>query len=682
MTTRIGVDIGGTFTDLVIYNEATGEIEIGKLPTTPAKPELGCVEAVRRFASEDIIRNASYFLHGTTVGLNALLERRGATVGLLHTDGFRDTIEIRRGTRPEGYNLFWVPPPPIVPRYLRLPVRERTVADGQIVQALDPASVREALKVFDANGVTSIAVCLLNSYKNPAHELAVAQILKDAGYTGEISLSHQLSREYRDYERASTTCIDAFVRARMSNYLDCVVADLKGLDFKGHCLITRSGGGSMTFVEAKERAFETINSGPVAGAQGAAELSRYAELGDLVTADVGGTSFDTTVILDGRAKLLYQGTVGDMPIQSPWVDVRSIGAGGGSVAYVDVGGLLQVGPRSAGAAPGPSCYGRGGTEPTVTDAAFYLGLLGTGRFTSGLVLNREQADAALNCVAVPLRCSARDAAIGIIRIAATNMANAIREITIEEGLDPRKLKLLAFGGAGPMLCTQIARELQMSNIVIPPIAGNFSAWGLLGSDLVRTVSATEYYALAADTVPTINSRIRALFADLESRGEIDKDFVRDAAREVGLALRFKGQEHSLTVPVRFLEGSLADDEREIEGSFRAAYLKSFGIVLDNKVEVVAVRCSLRKPLPRRTHSAPRLAGATPRENPPVTVHSFVRETDMKAPLLEREQLRADGPVHDGPAIINEPTATTFVDADFRFHVDRYGCLHLIQRDSL
>jgi N-methylhydantoinase A len=680
LTTRIGVDIGGTFTDLVIYDEATGRIELGKIATTPAHPEQGCVGAIRRFVRADIIRSADYFLHGTTVGLNALLERRGATVGLLYTEGFRDSLEIRRGTRPEGYSLFWVPPAPIVPRYLRLPVRERIGADGDVLQGIDSNSVREALQTFQQHNVTAIAICLLNSYRNPVHEVEVLRILRDAGYEGEVSVSHQLSREYRDYERTSTTCIDAFVRARMSNYLDRVISDLRSLEFKGHCLITRSGGGSMTFAEARERSFETINSGPVAGAEGAAELSRYAELGDLVTADVGGTSFDTTVILNGRPKLLYQGNVGHMPIQSPWVDVRSIGAGGGSIAYVDAGKLLQVGPRSAGAAPGPACYGRGGTEPTVTDAAFFLGLLGTGRFSSGLALDRSLAESALRSIAGPLECSVRDAAAGVIRIAATNMANAVREITIEEGLDPRQLKLLAFGGAGPMLCTQIARELSMRHVVVPPIAGNFSAWGLLGSDLVRSVSSTEHYPLDAHSLPAINAVIRNLCSDLLARGEIDDHFMKDAVREVGLGLRYKGQEHSLTIAVPFTGGSLQADVDSIRREFFTAYERSFGIVLTSDVEVIAIRCSLRKRLPRRSHTFETAApGATAGER--IRVYSFASDADVQAPLFERDQLLG-GKSYDGPAVINEPTATTFVDTDFKFHIDQHGCLHLVATGEL
>lgn len=678
MSVRIGVDIGGTFTDLVIYDEASGELTIGKVPTTPASPEQGCVEAVREHATSDQLTAGHLFLHGTTVGLNALLERRGATVGLLCTSGFRDVIEIRRGARSEAYSLFWQPPPPLVPRYLRLPVKERISAQGEVVQPLEPASVLEALRTFQAHGVGAIAVCLMNAYRNPAHELAVASALREAGYAGVISLSHQLSRDYRDYERTSTTCVDAFVQARMADYLDRVETGLQALHFAGRCLITRSGGGSMSFAEAKARAFETVNSGPVAGAEGAAELSRAADLGDLVTADVGGTSFDTCLILAGRPQVFYQGSVAGMPIQAPWVDVRSIGAGGGSIASIDSGGLLQVGPRSAGAQPGPACYGRGGTEPTVTDAVFHLGMLGNGHLASGLVLDAARAADALGRIAGPLALSRTEAAIGIVQIAAANMANAVREITIEQGVDPRSLKLLAFGGAGPMLATQIARELGMGHVVIPAHAGNFSAWGLLGADLVRSAGRTERMPLSPDSLTVINARIREMIGELHGRGG-DLDLAA-AEREVALAMRFKGQEHSLTVPMALEDEQLAETAEQIREKFRATYQRDFGVLLENPIEIIAVRCALRRRLPRRRAAQVEARSGNPAGRGTARVHSFALGKLVDAVTVER-RLLTSGERIAGPAILYEDTTTTYVDSDFVAEAGPFGCLHLTHAKS-
>ena len=383
MATRIGVDIGGTFTDLIYYDDVSGESLVAKVPTTPDNPDEGVVTAIGQAVPADRVKAAEYFLHGTTVGINALLQRRGAVVGLLATEGFRDILEIRRGDREEMYNLFWTPPPPLVPRRLRRPVKERVRANGEIHIAQETADVREALSVFESEDVDAIAIAYMNAYANPVHEIEAERELRAAGFEGEISVSHRVSGEYREYERTTTTVIDAFVRPRMIHYLRRLDEELANVGFVGRLLITRSGGGSMTFAEAEERPFETIMSGPVAGAEGAGELARSLGIDNLITADVGGTSFDTCLVSGGRPQLMYEGMVVGLPVQTPWVDVRSIGAGGGSIAYIDVGGLLQVGPQSAGADPGPASYGRGGTEPTVTDCALSLGMLGEGKLASG-----------------------------------------------------------------------------------------------------------------------------------------------------------------------------------------------------------------------------------------------------------------------------------------------------------
>lgn len=675
MATRIGVDIGGTFTDLIVYDHHSGQVTVEKVPTTPSAPEVGCVDALRRATVRPgVLENCEYFLHGTTVGLNALLERRGATVGLLCTEGFRDALELRRGARPESCDLNWVPAEPLVPRHLRISVRERIDAQGTVIRALNRQSVADAVRVFHDHGVTSVAVCFMNGYANPAHELQAAEALREFGFAGDISLSHKLSREYRDYERTSTTVVDAFVRTRMADYLDRVADGVRQLGIKGECLITRSGGGSMSFAEARERSFETINSGPVAGAEGAAELVRALSLGDVVTADVGGTSFDTALIVNGRPQLLYQGEIAGMPIQAPWVDVRSIGAGGGSLAYVDSGGLLHVGPQSAGAQPGPACYARGGTEPTVTDAAFFLGMLGNGRLASNVQLDRAKAFAALNKLAQQLRSDAHRTAVGIIKIACSNCANAIREITVEQGIDPRGLKLLAFGGAGPMLATQIARELDIRVVIVPPFAGNFSAWGLLGSDLVRSSARTLLFRLATESVERIETTVGAMFTELETRG-VDQGLSQEGARELALGMRFAGQEYSLTIPVPWENYKISLSSAELRQAFLDAYKNTFGIILDNPVEVIVLRTAIRKSLPRQIcrphdsdpHSSEELQA----------VYSFAHERECTARTMVRSSLEV-GRRHAGPAVIYEGTATAYVDADFSYGLDSDGCLVLMR----
>lgn len=672
MATRIGVDIGGTFTDLVVYDHHSGQVSVEKVLTTPAAPELGCVEALRRAATRPgLLKRCEYFLHGTTVGLNALLERQGASVGLLCSEGFRDALELRRGARPESCDLNWVPSDPLVPRHLRIPIGERIDAQGTVVRALERRHVADAVKAFRHHGVTSAAVCFMNAYANPAHELEAADALCECGFTGDVSLSHRLSREYRDYERTSTTVVDAFIRGRMADYLQRIAERVRGLGFKGECLIIRSGGGSMSFDEARDRSFETINSGPVAGAQGAAELARSLDLGDLVTADVGGTSFDTALIVNGRPQLLYQGEIDGMPIQAPWVDVRSIGAGGGSLAHVDSGGLLHVGPQSAGSEPGPACYARGGTEPTVTDAAFFLGMLGTGRLAANVQLDRDRALEALNRLAREMNSDAQRLAVGVVKLACSNCANAIREITVEQGIDPRGLKILAFGGAGPLLATQIARELDIGVVIVPPFAGNFSAWGLLGSDIVRSSSRTQLFRLASDSVEEIDTSVRAMFAELASR-DGDHSPSQEGEREVALGMRFSGQEYSLTVPVPWMNDKVNLSGTELQRAFLEAYKNTFGITLDNAVEVIVLRATIRRSLPRRTaHSG----GKSSHVSEELQVYSFALERECTAKSMLRSSLEHDQQ-DPGPAVIYEDTATTYVDADFSYSLDSNGCLVL------
>src|SRR4051794_12034305 len=514
---RIGVDVGGTFTDLIAHEPGTGAVVVGKLLTSDA-PDEGVLRAIGAALSPEALAGAETFVHGTTVGLNALLERRGATVGLLVTKGFRDVLELRRGDREDPYDLFWRAPAPLVPRHLRLPVGGRIRADGAEHAPLRPADVAAAAEVFAAEAVDAVAIAFMNAYANPAHELEAARLLRAAGFAGDLSLSHRVSGEYREYERTTTTVVDAFVRRRLGGYLDRLEAGLGTRGFGGGAFVTRSGGGALSFAEAADRPFETIMSGPVAGVAAVTELAGRLELGDVIAADVGGTSFDTCLISDGRAPVLYEGSIIGLPLQTPWVDVRSIGAGGGSIASVDAGGLLRVGPQSAGARPGPACYGLGGSEPTVTDAAVLLGVPPPGPIAGDVVLDPARAAAALGPLAAPLGfADADEVARGVVRVACAHMADAIRSITIESGRDPRDAAIVAFGGAGPVLATVMAHELDIATIVVPPHAGNLSAWGLLGVDLAQTSSRTRLTRLTRRGLRDARPLVAELIAELDRR---------------------------------------------------------------------------------------------------------------------------------------------------------------------
>lgn len=669
MANRFGIDIGGTFTDFVYYDDGTGEITVAKVPTTPSAPEQGCLNAVEIALTPEQVAGTEWFLHGTTVGLNALLQRRGAVVGLLATEGFRDVLELRRGDRVEMYNLFWTPPPPLVPRHLRLPVRGRIRTDGEIHRPIALEDVRVAAETFRREGVTSVAIAFLNAYANPEHELAAEQALREAGFNGAITLSHKVSGEYREYERTTTSVIDAFVSERMSTYLNRLQGELRDRGFGGSPLIMRSGSGAMTFDEACTRSFETIMSGPVAGAEGAGELSRRLGLGDLVTADVGGTSFDTCLIANGRPQLMFEGEVIGLPVQTPWVDVRSIGSGGGSIAHIDVGGLLSVGPQSAGAEPGPACYGRGGIEPTMTDAACVLGMLGSGELASGLVLDRALASTALQRVGDRLSLDVEGTARGIMALSAAAMANAIREITIEQGVDPRTLKLLAFGGAGPLMGCLLADELEIPTVVVPPHAGNFSAWGLLAADLTRTKARTRIMRLDEDAIPQVNLLLDGMFGELEARDGTATEL------EASLDIRLVGQDNSLNIAVPLDQGRLTASTDQLTGWFADSYERTFGLRPDEAMEIVSVRVTSRTPLPQRQHIPLAREDADTGPEKTLPAYSFRLKRTTEFAIRNRDDLPVGEPV-SGPAIITEPTTTTYVDAGWTITVDAAACLIL------
>jgi N-methylhydantoinase A len=677
MSRSIAVDVGGTFTDLIYRDDATGEVIVGKVSTIPAAPDEGVLAVLDASLAAERLSGAGSFRHGTTVGLNALLEGRGATVGLLATRGFRDVLELRRGDRDDPYDLFWAPPPPMVARELRCPVTERVLADGTIDTALDEADVLGAVETFARAGVTAVAIAFMNAYVNPAHELRAAACLREAGFDGHLSLSHRVSGEYREYERTTTTVIDAFVRGRMNSYLSRLEAGLRERGFRGQCLIMRSGGGAMTFEEAAERSVETILSGPVAGARAVAELAGDLALEHAVAADVGGTSFDTCLIDHGRPPVLYEGRVRGLPIQTPWIDVRSIGAGGGSIAHVDAGGLLRVGPHSAGADPGPASYGRGGRTPTVTDAAVLLGMLPAEEISGGVTLDRDLAEAAFAELTEQLGfSSAAEVARGVVQIVVAQMGDAIRGVTVDRGQDPREASLVAFGGAGPLFGGLLAEELGARAVIVPPYAGNFSAWGLLRAEIARTASRTYIGELSSSGLEGARDVAEALFAQLEA-GETDGRL----RRSVQLDIRFVGQEHTLTVAGPMRGGTIASEPEPLTERFLREYDRTFGSTIDEQVEIVCVRAIVDA----ASDGPPGAAandGARP-QRPVVDVAvagsrpawSFTADRELPFTLVQRAELEVSGRL-DGPAIVLEPTATTYVDEGSALEVHPQGALVL------
>jgi N-methylhydantoinase A len=671
VSVRIGVDVGGTFTDLVLLDERSGKIVVGKTRSVRSAPEQGVLEVLRTTVTTAVAGRAELFLHGSTVGLNALLERRGSPVGLLTTRGFRDVLELRRGDRGSLYDVAWQAPDPLVPRRLRLPVDERIASDGSVLQPLDVEDVRRAAAVLAEAGVAAVAVVFINSYSNPAHELEAEKVLRAAGFEGTISLSHRLSGEYKEFERSSTTVVDAYIKPTVSAYLAGLEAGVRDTSPEAECLITRSGGGMLTFAEAEGRPFETIMSGPVAGAVGAAHLCRQLDVSRAITADVGGTSFDTCLISDGQPNLKFEGDIDGLPIQSPWVDVRSIGAGGGSIAFRDLAGRLRVGPRSAGADPGPVCYRRGGTEPTLTDAAAALGMLGDGRLADSLVLDVEGAKSALSTLARSFEMTTEALARGVLTIAVAAMGGAIRSVTIERGEDPREAHLIAFGGAGPLLATLLAQELDIPRVLIPPHAGNFSALGLLVQDVVRSNARTRIRRVQAGELEAVANDLHELFATLGNHDQAIQD--GEAVEETSLDMRYVGQEHTINVGVPWNpERGIGLQVDQLRARFAQQYKRVFGVALDQDVEIVTVRAARRQRIAangRGTSSSVSNPGVTSETE----AFSFSQERWQPFALIERSNL-ASGSRLQGPAIIAEPTTTTYLDAGFKANVTDGGVI--------
>jgi len=656
VTVVIGVDVGGTFTDLVMRDQEDGLVTVGKVPTTPHDPEVGVLNAIDAVLSPHQVARCSHFLHGTTVGLNALIERRGATVGLITTAGFRDVLEIGRGDRPDPYDLRPKPKDPLVPRRRRMEVTGRIDSHGEVVTPLDLSSIESIVERFTAESVDAIAVVLINSYTNPAHEMQIETELRRCGYEGDISLSYRVSGEYREYERTTTTVIDAFVRHRMGPYLRRLRDGLASRGFVGELLITRSGGGALTVEEALQRPFETILSGPVAGAAATARLAQALSLPLAIPADVGGTSFDTAAIVDGRLPLNFEGEVEGLPLQCPWVDVRSIGAGGGSLAYVDHGGLLRVGPRSAGAVPGPACYQRGGMQATVTDAALALGMLASGALSGGVGLDVLAAHRVLDELVESSGLADRIAvAQGIMRIAASHMAEAVRGITVEKGVDLRSGALVAFGGAGPLFASLLALEMDVDTVIVPSNAGNFSAVGLMQSDVSRSGARTLLRPLVPDTLIDVVAVATEVAQSFGAATKAD-------SYELLLDLRYRGQEHSLTVVLPWDLGGGIPSVDVIESQFEAEYRAAYGLNLPESVELVNVRVQrhTRLSVSRDAVSAPRWDGAAGVQDR--SVWSFTRGDWVVTPVIERTSVPETGML--GPVLIVEQTATTVVDHGF------------------
>ena len=668
----VGIDVGGTFTDLTAVDEATGRVVVTKVPSRPrheAAAVLSGLDALG-IAARDVRR----LVHGTTVGTNAVLERRGARVAILTTAGFRDLIEIGRTKRniPALFVPTFVRPKPVVERKHRFEVTERLHADGSVLTPLDAASVERALEAATVAGAEAIAVCLLHAYLNPTHERIIADTAKGRCPGVPVSCSADVVAEYREFERFSTTVLNAYLQPLMDGYLSGLEERLRATGYAHGVLTVASSGGMMTTETARRLPIKTIFSGPAGGVSQACFVGATAGVRDLITYDMGGTSTDVCLVNDLSPLTTSDGMVGAFPVKVPQLDMHTVGAGGGSLAWLDVDDSLQVGPRSAGANPGPAAYGLGGTEPTVTDANVVLGRIGTTRRLGGAIaLDTVRAHAAVADLAQRMggTLTVEALAEGIVRIAVARMTSAIREISIQRGHDPRDFTLVAFGGAGPMHALALADEIGIPRVLVPRHPGNFSALGLLASDIKHDDVRTRVGPLAERW-----SVLSDLFADMEggARRQLELDGFAAADRRMvrSLDLRYRGQAFELNVEIR---GESLD---AVAAAFHERHRAMYGHADPSAaIELVNARLSaygvVAKPAAER-HAAPQASMETALvERRRVWFDSAAHE----APVWEREQL-PEGATLEGPAIVEEFGATTVIPPGWRGRLDAHGNIRL------
>ncbi|MCL6633132.1 MAG: hydantoinase/oxoprolinase family protein [Alicyclobacillus herbarius] len=668
---RLAIDIGGTFTDLVLFNEESQTYQIHKVLTTPenqAKGVLqGMTELIDRFAE------ISYFVHGTTSGLNAFLERKGAHAALLTTEGFRDVYEIARANRPDMYSIQYQKPTPLISRRDVYEVPERILADGTVEKPLDRHVMKKLAEEIASKGYQSVVVCLLHAYKNPVHEQLIQEVFEDVAPHISLSLSHDVAREWREYERTSTTVINGYIAPIVEKYLTTLENETSSRGLKGDIFIMQSNGGVMTSKVAKRHPIQTLLSGPVGGTIGGINLSKLTGSNNLICVDMGGTSFDVSMVIDGKPDVTSETQLEGFPILTPMVNIHTIGAGGGSIAWIEAGGL-RVGPKSAGAFPGPACYGRGGTEPTVTDANVVLQRIDANGFLGGkMKLDEDAAYRAVANLAERLRLDPIQTAEGICDIANAKMADAIRTLTVRRGIDPRDFTLVAFGGAGPMHAVFIADLLDMKRVLVPAAAGVFSAWGMLQTDLRHDAVRTFYRSVTdvKDELEPVYQEMEQEIAGVLAYQDIPKDkmtFYRTAD------LRYVGQEYTVNVPS---DCSLD----ELITRFHDMHQNIYGHNNPNgMVEFVNLRVIGYGSLNQTADSTNKDVAATTVETEETPAPRVVKSiifggNKVAAPVFTRNMLKP-GHAIQGPVIIEGVEATAVVPPRHAVTVDPFGNLEI------
>jgi N-methylhydantoinase A len=664
-TTRVAMDIGGTFTDFVVVDEAAGRTSSGKVLSTPVNPAEGVLDGLEQFVPELV--GIEFLVHGTTVGLNAFLERKGTRVLLLMTAGLRDSYSIARHDRKELYALQYRKPKRLVPRRDVLEVTERLRYDGSVEIPLDEASLTPIVEKIRAEGIEAVALCLVHAFTNPEHELRVREVLERECPGLSVTLSHEIAREWREYERASSAVLNAYIAPRVERYLATLEAELDAREVGATLHVMQSNGGITTARKAREQPIQTLLSGPVGGTMGCAALSRSTGRPNLLGIDMGGTSFDLSLVVEGRPSVSMETELEGLPVLMSLVDIHTIGAGGGSLAWLEAGGL-RVGPQSAGADPGPACYGRGGTQPTVTDANLFLGRLDAGYFLGGrMSLDEEAAQRALHSIGPDVGLDDTEFAEGMLAIINAKMADAMRTITVKQGIDPREYSLVAFGGAGPMHAVWLAEELEIGEVIVPWSPGTFSAWGMLQTDMRHDVVRAFYRPLAELEA----GDVAAVYAQLEEEGAalLEHEGVSAADRYVARSadMRYVGQEYTVNVTIG-AEISLDAIDHDFHDTHRIRYGHS---TPGAPVEFVNLRLAAmgRIGAGRAPFQAPE-DGQDPLLGRRRVVFSG---TEHETEVLLRDHLRPDARL-EGPVVIEEESSTTVVPPGYVVDVDDLGNL--------
>ncbi|MDR6636942.1 hydantoinase/oxoprolinase family protein [Paenarthrobacter nitroguajacolicus] len=675
---RVSMDIGGTFTDIVAYDQAAGTYAATKASTTPGNLSAGVIAGLESIV--DDLADIDFLVHGTTQGLNAFLERRGVPVLLLATAGIEDTYHIARGPRLELYNAQYRKPAPLIERKDVIGVGGRLDSQGQELVALDEQAVRQAARRAVEEGYGAVAVAFLFSYKNPSHELRAREILlEELGEEFTVSLSHEAAKEWREYERTSSAVVEAYTGPVVRNYLLDLEEKLGDRGVEAPLHIMQSSGGVLTAESARKRPLQTLLSGPVGGAMGDVELAGVSGNRNLIGVDMGGTSFDVSLVVDGKPDVSTEAHLEGLPMLMSVVNIHTVGAGGGSVAWLEAGGL-RVGPRSAGANPGPACYSRGGTEPTVTDANLVLGRVDPDWFAGGQVaLDREAAITALKTVGDQLGLDPVAMAEGICDVANSQMAQAIRTITISRGIEPRDFALVAFGGAGPMHAVFLAKELGIPETVVPRFPGAFSAWGMLQTNIRKDFSEPYFYLDDDIDVADMAGILRSM--EVEGLSSLVSEGVPEESRATtaSVDVRYQSQEFSLNVPLTSAdEPESPDFVANLAVRFSAMYHERYGHSnLGAPIEIVTLRTQAVGDLGRL--EAPSYVTAQGPEFKHEIRRVVFDHVEHDTTVVRRDDLGA-GHTFEGPAIIVEQTATTVVPPGFNVKVDEFGSLVIRSED--